>query len=1838
MAEPLPTEVPLLLTDLTQLSSSKTCSSYNLGKNKGDKLVLQLYSDLQRLGNRQPIKTSGLQLQCGINSVATILADATNFSGCAFQRKLDEFKINKQLRSFMNSTEYEQAARKLVTDRGLTVQQFEESLGQEIAAQQFLSVLDIEVLINWWASDRNLDFNLLVVQCKTFGDQVTTTDVHLPIDHGCAVTLAIRNIDNNHFEGYATSLDEADVSLNGAPLQVTEFLKQVDPRFNGGHLPADAVHKHDLGEPCSIMPLYAAFSAGHSDVLQTPYQASGLSSMSQPQKPESDTNFFSGTTNFADLAASAANNMQVEDGDSAPGPDVEADEFPSEKDVVERIKLSDGTELRVYSQIPEIPKFEDIRKDIDMNGLDSAMNKLKESGATLVQLQQPVQSKDRKQCADWRGMNQAFKSPVFIQTGDDRASMFPQRSGKLTVIDVPAGSIKLFVSYAKASIAPCIRVHIIFKRYVKGREKEHEACFDFPFGEVRARDGRDKRGIVKDSLKVTFNDNDAHLGGDAVPTLDIRFKSEHVVMSKMIPPEEFLADFSASFEEKAIFDHLYSQVHGWCKPGGPGDVHLVAVPFQVEIDDRQAIHKDNPDFVTPPWSLKQLGDGLIQASKYRLRYPYHQWVGPNGEPNAQMNAMKTRDTIITRLHASKVPLMAVPATDRFLDERHAEATLGTAVHLEHEEQKMRDSALGRNEHLATIISVGVDAVLIGIEFKGEKPKMDKDQDKFAVAPNTELELKIRDKTRELPIIVSAMSIEADMNVTNTSYDMTIAVYKGHAGKLKHLAKRYDAAEKLVSQKKELNKHPVLLKIKSNDTVAAAQMTSVHKTYALQGPDTTGGVWSDSLLFDGNTRNSNAKRTDPFVNEKDIAKSAKASLDLRTAVKWDKSQEKVIANSFNLLHRKQLVQGCPGSGKSLIQKEKAYAAVQAGHLVLMTSDRNTVCDNMTVKLTEAHPELRVVRVYASSDGKSDAAEMLQSASSDSAQPPTDAPEVPASSLNEEDTPSTDQKHDEVAASEDEATTNPDPASSSQIDVMALSGGGSGWDDQDTPALTGTWAIPESDPASAPANENESWAKNDGANPDSQPDNGYEPNNDDESNNDDEDRPTIKQLQASSQETMYALIAKKFKEKAHQRSGKNNKAQNSSVSATVLKMIDAGEDEPYQYTIAGEHGEPAFDPDFLKPVNALTEVARFLPTLADHSFSALDDKGNPVWTDEDKNRFRQVWDVCCKRAVRMADVVVSTLVNCASDLVRKEFGSRDPEQKVFVEVDEAQTSSEPTMLILLGKCYSTWGKRIVSLCMYGDKNQIGLVITSESGTNGSRCMNEFGGQLRLSLFERLINSGFPVDTLRYQARMPKNLWAMIDSEWYHGVHTFTPAGGFPLLPDGWDDFMRSLFAQLDKDEQLTEDQRVMHFRKVHGDEHMTRSQVTGSRANWASMLETWNLIKILAPMIGDKMNEWVLLLVSYRRQAGIHGTVAQGLRDQGFSENQIPEIRTVDGAIGHEKRIVIIDFVNCTEKSLGFLKDEKRSCVMWSRQTAAVIAVGSQITPVEYDDKVHDEENIIYNTADLGDDALDKLPEHRKYENKRNKRKDNARAPYSIMRILNKMTSRDCYSSTNPPTYHPLDLPEDIQPAKDRFGSEKYFTWLRESGVDITNKRQLTEEQMAQYYDFRVEYKNMTDRRSAARTEGKLDTFIPYVEGFELAEELEKMSAQESGNENDGFESGGFENGGCFENGGFENNNFPPASPPHSPTGAHSPTGDSQHDGQHSQHDDGQHSQHDGEHSQHDGEHSQLIDGEHSQHDGEHSQHIDGEQEKHIDGEQEKHIDGEQEKHIDGEQEKHIDGEH
>ena len=830
------------------------------------------------------------------------------------------------------------------------------------------------------------------------------------------------------------------------------------------------------------------------------------------------------------------------------------------------------------------------------------------------------------------------------------------------------------------------------------------------------------------------------------------------------------------------------------------------------------------------------------------------------------------------------PLMAMRPSTRFLDAQHAELALGYGHHLEFAEEQMHLQAIMRKDHVCTIHQVH-EYTFVGITCS-QKKDSSLDNEFLALPPKTRVTLKVHsNKSPTGHFITSGWTVDMDVDIFPLPQLLVLLTGK-RAAVLDSIAQRG------LRLGEGADRHAVHVKPDINKTTVTAQIDAVHKAYDPRAQEGSGGNWLGLLLFDG----LDMDRFDPFIEVSSEKADEVYDWLLNKTVKWSPSQKKVLRDSRNMLHRVRLVTGSGGSGKTMLSVYLGHAVLKLSPnaKLLYASDRNSVCNNQLLRHVAATPdpddiplEERPLRVYVPQAGGFKNIE-------------------PDDQVKDRSTFT----HEtliilELANSKDEDRRSKKSGMSqysvdARIKLHIDAGRKFEGFIMDGDKLNDK-VHPDGKPIDLFAYVNEAitrlvqWRENRDAR-------GTSATTDTKSDSVDPKKPASKEPEST-----------KFASKKRASKKTNSKKPH---GLSNFKKV--------QFT------EPAEKP-VTEPIEGVTD--------GDEATQ------EGPFTTEEWSLYGKAYQLVYAQVIREARVVVSTVVNCQEGNFRKNFAS-GADDKVFIEFDEAGTIHEAGALIPLAKCFVDFGGKIVSIGFYGDLKQLGPVSLGSSGQNGAAGYNEFGAQVRKSLFVRLIECGFPVYHLSNQGRMHEAIFAPARTFFYE--EDIVSDGQNLELPDGFEPVWREMFGL--HSEKLCKVQERVHFISNVGD-HARRSLDTGSRAN---MVNADTILEIcrdhLIPFFNKNMRETVCIITGYARQKLLIQQKFQALRESNkqLSEQHMPEVTTIDSSIGREYDMCILDYVasNATSGGLGFMKDNRRMCVAHTRGRTALIIVGGDMSPQEF----------------------------------------------------------------------------------------------------------------------------------------------------------------------------------------------------------------------------------------------------------------------------------------------------
>ncbi|SMY23599.1 unnamed protein product [Zymoseptoria tritici ST99CH_1A5] len=209
---------------------------------------------------------------------------------------------------------------------------------------------------------------------------------------------------------------------------------------------------------------------------------------------------------------------------------------------------------------------------------------------------------------------------------------------------------------------------------------------------------------------------------------------------------------------------------------------------------------------------------------------------------------------------------------------------------------------------------------------------------------------------------------------------------------------------------------------------------------------------------------------------------------------------------------------------------------------------------------------------------------------------------------------------------------------------------------------------------------------------------------------------------------------------------------------------------------------------------------------------------------------------------------------------ELCSRNKKAKVYVEVDEAFTVTEASLLIVFTK--GNWVGRIVIFSLYGDIKQLKITALSavHSSDGNSPAFNEFGPQYRFGLFARLIRAGLKRWDPEFQSRMHPACFKL-PNIWFYGgsVSSLPPNHASFELPAAYVAGLCELRHLGPNDKALTETQKRMPLITLKGDS-CVKAKMVSSKGNFLTASYIFNTI---IPMLKN-IKKMVTLITPYKMQ--------------------------------------------------------------------------------------------------------------------------------------------------------------------------------------------------------------------------------------------------------------------------------------------------------------------------------------------------------------------------------------
>ncbi|KAI9103657.1 hypothetical protein K1719_023280 [Acacia pycnantha] len=355
-------------------------------------------------------------------------------------------------------------------------------------------------------------------------------------------------------------------------------------------------------------------------------------------------------------------------------------------------------------------------------------------------------------------------------------------------------------------------------------------------------------------------------------------------------------------------------------------------------------------------------------------------------------------------------------------------------------------------------------------------------------------------------------------------------------------------------------------------------------------------------------------------------------------------------------------------------------------------------------------------------------------------------------------------------------------------------------------------------------------------------------------------------------------------------------NSALDEIVLRVLNGGvrdeDNRPYcpkvvRIGLKAHHS--------IKSV-ALDELVKQKRTTS--SKSSTDKQGSgPSGTDDDSIR---------AAILDEATIVFSTLSFSGSHVFSKLNRSFD-----VVIIDEAAQAVEPATLVpLANQCRKIF--------LVGDPAQLPATVISETAKNYG-----YGK----SLFERLMEGGYPVKMLKTQYRMHPEIRSFPSREFYEDS-----------LEDGED-----IRSTTEREWHKYSCFGPFCFFDIHEGQE---TRPPGSGSSWVNVEEVEFVLLLYQKLVtlypyALKSGNKLAIISPYSQQVKLFQRRFQ--ETLGVPAEKVVDICTVDGCQGREKDIVIFSCVRASkDKGIGFLEDDRRMNVGITRAKSAVLVVGSAST--------------------------------------------------------------------------------------------------------------------------------------------------------------------------------------------------------------------------------------------------------------------------------------------------------
>ncbi|KAI4750443.1 hypothetical protein E4T52_17353 [Aureobasidium sp. EXF-3400] len=326
----------------------------------------------------------------------------------------------------------------------------------------------------------------------------------------------------------------------------------------------------------------------------------------------------------------------------------------------------------------------------------------------------------------------------------------------------------------------------------------------------------------------------------------------------------------------------------------------------------------------------------------------------------------------------------------------------------------------------------------------------------------------------------------------------------------------------------------------------------------------------------------------------------------------------------------------------------------------------------------------------------------------------------------------------------------------------------------------------------------------------------------------------------------------------------------------------------------------------------------------------------WTDERLRKFKYVYAALRAEIIQGAPFLVGTMLILNDEEISQNWSQKKKSARFD---DEAQACSEPSSLV--GAALPKWSRNVKVWAMLGDLKQSG--VTCLTGQGPDNTVDPFHAQSRISLFARLEKAGHPVVHLDTQCRLPTVFLIPLNELHYDMQVTTSTALDRDLTEN------RTLMGEIagrSTKEIANQNDAQKRMLLVEVNSPTMRARDSPSRANpgfAAYVVEV--VLPILRKHFGRRLKKKVMLVVPYAKQKELYLRHFFKLRSNGWAQNELPALYTINAAHGHEADFVIFDIVNDTRE--GFLSDPQRMCVAASRAKKQMLWITGDLSEVKTD---------------------------------------------------------------------------------------------------------------------------------------------------------------------------------------------------------------------------------------------------------------------------------------------------